>query len=113
MVYCFYITGHNKNHLYVSRDPYGVRPLFQKWYLDTTPYIKDPVYLFSSEMKTICQLGNNDNINNNGAYALFTTSTDSDHIFQHRYEKKYFHLKQFPISFSNKFTEEDIDYLVL
>ena len=112
-VFAFILLDTNKNHLYVSRDPYGVRPLFQKMVFGyySHPYIKDPVYLFSSEMKTICQLGNNDNIKQfqPGAYALFTTSTDGDHIFQHRYEKKYFHLKQFPISFSNKFTK-DIDY---
>lgn len=112
-VFAFILLDKTKKHLYVSRDPYGVRPLFFKMVSGyySHPYIKDPVYLFSSEMKTICNLGRNDNIKQfaPGSYTLFTTSNDNG-VFEHRFQKKYFQLKQFPRSFSNTFSEEDIDY---
>ena len=97
--------------LFIFKNPYGVRPLFYKRILSyqAHPYIRDPIYLFSSEMKTICNLGKNDTIYQfkTGSYSYF--SLTNDNFFEKRCDKLYFKQRNIPRSFKTNITEEDID----
>ena len=110
-VFAFILLDKRSDSIYISRDPYGVRPLFYKKILsyNAHPYIRDPIYLFSSEMKTICNLGKNNTIYQfkPGSYAYF--SLTNDNIFKKRYDKLYFKQRNIPRSFKTNITEEDID----
>ena len=54
-VFAFILYDTNKNLIYMSRDIYGIRSKFVKTVLSlyTQSHIIQPVYLFSSELKTI------------------------------------------------------------
>ena len=110
-VFAFILLDKSNDAIYIARDPYGVRPLFYKKILSyhAHPYIRDPIYLFSSEMKTICNLGKNDTIYQfkPGSFSYFSLSNDN--FFEKRYDKLYFKQRHIPRSFKTNITEEDID----
>lgn len=53
-VFAFVLIDNQKNEMYVSRDPYGVRPL----YFYSGDYQNTPFFGFSSEMKMISSMKN-------------------------------------------------------
>lgn len=54
-VFAFILIDHKKNVVYVARDTYGVRPLF----LFDNSYTDDKTIFFSSELKSMVKLFNN------------------------------------------------------
>ena len=57
-VFAFLLYDTNRQRIFVSRDIYGVRPLFLKILSYIHHYIREPVYLFASELKSISILVN-------------------------------------------------------
>ena len=112
-VFAFILYDTNKKLIYMSRDIYGIRPLFVKTVLSlyTQSHIIQPVYLFSSELKTIVGI-NKENTKLHkieqftpGNYAMYTFV---DGIFEKKYETSYYTPSLVPSSFSTDFTKKDV-----
>ena len=110
-VFAFLLYDTNRQRIFVSRDVYGVRPLFLKKILSysTHHYIREPVYLFASELKSISDFSKSNNIDINqfkpGSYMSFMKSND---IFQYIGEEMYYKPAMIPSSFSLDFNEHDV-----
>ena len=109
-VFAFLLYDSINETIFVSRDIYGVRPLFIKKILNYSShhYIREPVYLFSSELKSICDFSKSNNIDvqqfKPGSYMTFKKI---DNIFQYNSEKIFYRPSMIPTSFNTEFSEED------
>lgn len=102
-VFAFVLIDTNKKQIFVSRDTYGIRPLFTsvlKIYVGPETYYYS--YLFSSELKSISDIGMRFNQTVNqflpGHYSKFIYDDDSPIKFIDEF------VYSQPISFSNSYT---------
>ena len=62
-VFAFILIDYNIDKLFVARDPYGVRPLFELRNNNQKDNQKDNIIGFASEMKQLVEISNNTNYN--------------------------------------------------
>jgi len=102
-VFAFVLVDTNKKHIFVSRDTYGIRPLFTsvlKIYVNHETYYHS--YLFSSELKSISDIGTQFDQSINqflpGHCSKFIYDDDLPIKFHNEF------IYSHPISFSNTYT---------
>jgi len=93
-VFAFLLYDTNKNTIYAARDSFGVRPLFIKSFYVSGQhsYIPNEVFVISSVIKSMVELGSNKNIKQvkPGTYLTFKSSHEN-----------YFRLTSFNTIFNN------------
>ena len=107
-VFAFVLIDTNNKLVYVSRDTFGVRPLFAsvlKIYVNAETYYHS--FLFSSELKSICDIGNQFDIKIDqfqpGHFSKFSYNDNEPIVFCE--DTIYSH----PISFSTSYFNTNIE----
>jgi asparagine synthase (glutamine-hydrolysing) len=114
-VFAFLLYDTNKEQIFVSRDVYGVRPLFIKKVMSYSShhYIREPVYLFASELKSICDFSKSNNTDveqfEPGSYMTFNRRTFGEvgSVFVNK--QKFYKPSIIPKSFHTEFNEKDVE----
>jgi len=108
-VFAFLLYDANNNKIFIARDTYGVRPLFIKEDYQNNPVEEMSAICISSELKQLVGLDKKTNILQftPGTYSvydineLFTICSIKEEVFSKP--------SSFPTSFSNKFSENEIN----
>ena len=108
-VFAFLLYDANNNKIFIARDTYGVRPLFIKEDYQNNPVEEMSAICIASELKQLVGLDKKTNILQftPGTYSvydineLFTICSIKEEVFSKP--------SSFPTSFSNKFSENEIN----